>query len=131
MKELNIIEVSKIPNGKFEVYYPTGKKRRDIIRTDDMGNLKNHNGCIFSNAYYHDIIQAKFIQIQTSVSFMAAITSGKKIKCDVNHLMINTKTTEYLSQYHCIKDILSEGFKDITNIGIKTVITDGKWYVED
>ena len=59
-KELNIIEVSKIPNSEFEVYYSDGYKSLNTF-TDNKGNLINSEG----EAEECDVnfINAKFIPI--------------------------------------------------------------------
>ncbi|MGL4358577.1 MAG: hypothetical protein ACRCSY_07770 [Cetobacterium sp.] len=85
MKELNIIEVSKMPNTVFEVIYPSGNKKSKKLKTDSNGNLYNDDNTPFENAYFYDIIQAKFIPLpkEIEVSFMEAIKAfkeGKRIK---------------------------------------------------
>lgn len=85
MKELNIIEASKMPNTEFEVVYPNGNKRSRKLKTDSNGNLYNYDNEPFENAYFHDIIQAKFIPLpkEIEVDFMEAIKAfkeGKRIK---------------------------------------------------
>lgn len=85
MKELNIIEASKMPNTDFEVIYPNGNKRSKKLKTDQIGNLYDDDGLPFKGAHFHDIIQAKFIPLpkETEVDFMEAVkafSEGKKIK---------------------------------------------------
>lgn len=131
-KELNIIEAMKMPlDTLFDVVFSDGYNnqfdnkavltdKEEIKWIDNEGNT--HETCgdkLFINA--------KFIPIQKSVTFMEAITQNhyndKTIRCEVDDKVytykpVQTKTTE-------IRAIETRG-------GISTEeILNGKWYIEE
>lgn len=130
MKELNIVEASTMRNTEFKIIYPDWATRIHNVFTNDKGDFYDAINKTIINPR-HFLIQAKFIPIAKPVSFIEAIQSGKKIRCDVEDLGINESTTEYLEKYHYLIDILAELPERLTNIGIKDVILNGKWYIED
>lgn len=125
MRELNIIEVSKMPNGEFEVYYPKGKKRDSILKTDLYGNLMDCDGTPFKGAYYNDIIQAKFIPIQKPVSFMEAVTSGKNIS--YRHEEAIFSEGNFGDIYDVLETLIECNSKD----SIIKILSSECWYIEN
>lgn len=123
MKELNIIEASKMPNTVFEVIYPSGNKKSKKLKTDSNGNLYNDDNTPFENAYFYDIIQAKFIPLpkETEVSFMEAIkaySEGNTIKniLDGNENIYKFEHSDY------VEDKYGRGIT-------QSEILNGKWYI--
>lgn len=134
MKELNIIEVSKMPNTEFEVIYPSGNKRNKKIKTDQIGNLHDDDGSLFEGAYFHDIIQAKFIPLpkETEVDFMEAIKAvkeGKKVKV-IHEGYAEIKEFKEIGK---IFEILINANKnygyEVVDKAISEHILNGKWYI--
>lgn len=127
MKELNIIEASKMPNTEFEVIYLSGNKRRKKIKTDQFGNLLDDDGSLFEGAYFHDIIQAKFIPLpkEIEVSFMEAIKAygeGKTIICKIGNNQTKFKPQALFTDDNPILDEFEDG------ITAKEIL-EGKWYI--
>ena len=138
MKELNGFEALCSEVGtEFLVKYECGTERKVIVYKDNEGTFLrytdiNNEFKVSVMDFHKDIVTAKFIPIQKPVSFMEAVESGKKISCDVEDLLINDPTTEFLKGYHYLIDILAKlPTSRVTNIGIKNIILNGKWYVED
>lgn len=130
-KELNIIEASKMPVGtEFQVVFEDGEKSIGNVRFDNYGYLYNV-GYEDDDMYYIKVtgkhLNAKFIPIPKSVSFMEAIkaySEGKRIKCD------HSDVTSYYWMTQ-LEDIFSD-LRDNDDFGITSAeILDGKWYIED
>jgi len=126
MKELNIIEASALINTEFEVIYPNGNKRRENVCCNLSGSLEEIGG---GELYtYTDIINAKFIPIQKSVSFMEAIeaySKGKTIKS------IEEEDSQIFTHIY-IPDGIADCIEDDTHSAMTArEILNGKWYIED
>lgn len=127
MKELNIIEASKMPNTVFEVIYPSGNKKSKKLKTDSNGNLYNDDNTPFENAYFYDIIQAKFTPLpkEIEVDFMEAIKAygeGKTIICKIGNNKTEFKPQELFTKDNPILDEFEDG------VTAKEIL-EGKWYI--
>ena len=88
-KKLTITEALKMPVGtEFEVHYNDGGKAAKKMILKENENERKYLGWIDGNylKVFEFLINATFIPIQQPVSFMEAITSGKRIKVDVTDL---------------------------------------------
>jgi hypothetical protein len=150
-KELNIIEASNMPYGtefkvKIDCYYKYDDTRR-IRDNTKMIAINTQEGIRFKE--YTDIekaskslINATFIPIQQPVSFMEVVNSDKK--CRVEHPIINSRVLNGSTMNLCSEaKEMKEGKYLKLNwilyiIGysidaemIRTIINEGKWYIEE
>lgn len=131
MKELNIIEAIKMPIGtEFEVILD-GQKYNMKAKIIGEKQLVWDNRAYIEIIINDSIINAKFIPIQKSVSFMEAIADDKnmiKVILDCNAFF--SSDIEYFNNYMTINTLfkmLSERFK---SHGILKAINEGKWYIK-
>jgi hypothetical protein len=150
-KELNIIEASNMPYGtefkvKIDCYYKYDDTKR-IRDNTKMIAINTQEGIRFKE--YTDIekaskslINATFIPIQQPVSFMEVVNSDKK--CRVEHPIINSRVLNGSTMNLCSEaKEMKEGKYLKLNwilyiIGysidaemIRTIINEGKWYIEE
>lgn len=125
-KEMNIREVmANIREGQ-------GYRYEDIIirctvnGDIEIYNCDNGNGFGFTN-------QDKFIKVEEPVSFYEVVCSDKQ--CRVEHEIINdylsTEDIDTLQKYDELKCILKTLSQTISNKGMKTIMKEGKWYLQD
>ena len=140
-KELNIIEAMKMPiESKFGVFI-NGKRIYNVIIKSDSNKGKAlflDNRAIIKVTVTDSILNAKFIPIKQSVSFIDAITNkdNRRIKVDATKLNIAEDSYCVLNEYwnntyHTVKEIL-EMFSNYNNKAmLKRIITECSWYIED
>ena len=133
-KKLNIIEAMKMPVGtEFKIVYEDGLKANTnmILKTDedDTKHLNWVDGSCLK--VYSFLADAIFIPIQQPVSFMEVVKSGKK--CKVEHELVDTDLVVYVNKKISDFNDLDWVLFTLTDnqIDIKTIIQEGKWYIEE
>lgn len=71
-------------------------------------------------------IAAKFRKIPQAVRFMDVVDSDKK--CRVEHELVDN--VKYEKEYHDFHEVMRNMLTWYNNDELKTVIKDGKWYLE-
>lgn len=136
-KELNIIEASNMPeNTLFDVKIDCYYKQNDAIRIRDNTKLKamcTREGIRFLE--YADIekasktlLNARFIPVQKSVSFIDAIKASQEGKT----IWVNVEDRTYTYYPNPRDKKFDELRAKETHGGLSTYeILNGKWYIED
>ena len=138
-KELNIIEASNMPIGTEFYIYVNGVKQENRAKFygdyEELVCIRDDNKT--NNLYAgKSIINAKFVQIQKSVSFEEAICSNKRIKVVVPKELNNKYTNgitcllndSWNNEYETVEEIL----KMLAGHGKREVlIKECKWYIEE
>ena len=73
-------------------------------------------------------IHDEWEEIGEPATFMEAVKSGKKLKVKHNSII---KTDNLDNEYSQLKDIMKNLCKIFTNEGVKKILEDGTWYIED
>lgn len=126
-KKLNIIEAMKMPIGtEFEVFSTLNRKADVNMILRENENNKKYLEWVDNEPLkvFEFLMDTTFIPIQQPVSFMEAITSGKRIKCVHDRF---SKRDKYIT--------ISEMFNRMSNSGnydfIPTLVNEAKWYIEE
>jgi hypothetical protein len=144
-KKLNIIEAMKMPIGTlFNIKIEKTENTPGFLITNIVleGNINEKRRAFLNLAtdeylnLFSDYLDATFIPVQQPVSFMEAITSGKRIKVDVTELnekyrngiyiILNSYWNNVYFTIDVILKMLSEEPKNRNKI-----ILEGKWYIEE
>ncbi|WP_271814529.1 hypothetical protein [Clostridium beijerinckii] len=142
-KKLNIIEAMKMPIGtEFEVIFD-GKKipnntmviYRSLASDRNTKHIdwKSHPDGTFMKPYDY-LINGVFIPIQQPVSFMEAIEEGsedKKVKVVMDRITFPKHFTDALNKYMTLNEIFKFMSEHLSRVGIRNVIKEGKWYIEE
>jgi hypothetical protein len=125
MKELNIIEASNTPVGtEFKILYQNGNIDNWKCKVTNSGTC-NMLSWVYNDISIggtQDIINAKFIPIQKSVSFDEILKSEGKCKVEF---------CSYESNYQYFSDLLIDIIDKYGGNGVKKAIKEGKWYKEE
>lgn len=133
IKKLNIIEAMKMPIGtQFNIEIKATENTPSFLITDIVleGNSRETRRAFLNLAteeylnLYNDYLDATFIPIQQPVSFMEAITSGKRIKCVYEKF---NQSGIYMTMNTLFR-LLSLSY---TADFIPNLIKEGKWYIEE
>lgn len=128
MKKLNIIEAVKMPIGtEFEVHYNDDEQAiaNMILKTGDKGT--KYLDWIDTNIplrVFAFLADTTFIPIQKPVSFIEAITSGKRIKCEYEKF---NQSGIYMTMNTLFKLFSLSYSADF----IPNLIKEGKWFIEE
>ena len=148
-KELNIIEAVNMPAGtEFEMFSKSGiKETQKVIVSEVLGSHK----LIWEDGrdvkVYGYTMNAKFIPIQKSVTFMEAVKSGGRIRVE-HELIDNFKplmSTNYLNDDYlelCCNTLTKGGYLEISDLlcslgylfgneKVSKILTEGKFYREE
>jgi len=126
-KKLTITEALKMPVGtEFEVHYDDGgKAATHMIMKENESNRKYLDW--IDGDYlkvFEFLTNATFIPIEQPVTFIEAITSGKRIK--VVHARFG-RSNIYMSISDMFKRMSCSSHDDF----IPTLINEGQWYIEE
>lgn len=129
-KELNIIEASNMPVGS-KFYFEINNTKVYVYVNNDKRLTYEDDDKPISN--YIDIINAKFIPIQKSVTFFEAYNSKKKVK--VNHDLIKDSYDPEIitirDNYNSIDETLYRLIEKFKENNFRDIIDNGKWYIEE
>ena len=123
-KGLNIIEAVNMPIGtEFEMFFKSGRKgtQKVIVSVElDSHKLIWEDGKDVK--FYGDIINAKFIPVPKSVSFIDAVESEKRIR-------VSFPGYE-LIDFCTIGNVINK-LSLMSEEHMRKVILNGKWYIEE
>jgi len=142
-KKLNIIEAMKMPIGtEFEIIINGKSEGLAFIKrfsADDKGKClywKEDRRFILRAesqiTITDETIDATFIPIQQPVSFMEAITSGKKVRVDCEGYFSVDK--KYYRVVEVFKNIITSNRQygnEVVDKAMNSFIAKGKWYIEE
>ena len=112
-------EIQKITNYRGDDVTETGINYK--IENNELIHIEFNKG---ATSYSLTNAKSEYIIIQEPVTFMEAITSGKRIKCVHNRF---TRSNEYLSIFVMFKNMSKSPMDDF----IPTLVKEGKWYIEE
>lgn len=81
------------------------------------------------NVRWDGIDDTEWTLVQQPVDFMTAVKSGKNIKVEheaIKHFELKC-TFEYLTLFVVVEELA----KNLESIGLREVLTEGKFYIED
>lgn len=142
-KKLNIIEAMKMPLGsQFNIVIEETENTPGFLITNIVleGNINEKRRAFLNSAtdeylnLFSDYLDATFIPIQQPVSFMEAIEEGskdKKIKVVMDRITFPKHFADALNQYMTLNEIFEYMPKHLSRVGIRNVIKEGKWYIEE
>lgn len=126
MKTYKTWEVIKMitenPNLKFRTYCSdVFKSENGYIVFENIDCIDGFDGNFTGNE--------EWTLVQEPVDFMTAVKSGKKIK--VEHEAIKHFELKCTSEYLTLFVVVEELAKNLDSIGLREIITEGKFYIEE
>lgn len=142
-KELNIIEAIDMPiETEFNVIFNDGCEAKVILEKTNRGNGKYFEWIkppknVFDGETRDSVIaasgfiNAKFIQIPKSVSFMEAVESAKYVRVDISNLNgYSEKDKKDFNKPMYLSDMF-KALSYLLSSSVREIIEKGKWYIED
>jgi hypothetical protein len=126
MKEYSLQEIFNEEEG-MEFLRASGGCTKYIIKDGELFCTDYNKEYTIKPVLNKRIMNLKFKKVQSPVSFMDVINSTKK--CRIEHELVNND--EYSQNYHELYDLMYVMSEWYTSDELKTVIKEGKWYLEE